>query len=89
MNIDGEIETIGDEIEELDKETPPSIDTRGTTREDNSDALQSGPFKRARQSEVWKDLGKHEMIDNQWKVRCLHCKELLNVLNSGSTTHYI
>ncbi|GMJ12471.1 hypothetical protein HRI_004916300 [Hibiscus trionum] len=82
------METVGDDVEELDKETPSSNNTRGTTQEDNSVALPSGPFKRARQYEIWKDLGKHEMIDNQCKVRFLHCKELLKILKSGSTTHY-
>ncbi|KAK8574597.1 hypothetical protein V6N12_062287 [Hibiscus sabdariffa] len=34
VNIDEEMETIGDDIEELDKETPASNITRGTTKED-------------------------------------------------------
>ncbi|KAK8540143.1 hypothetical protein V6N12_046435 [Hibiscus sabdariffa] len=37
VNIDEEMETTGDEIEKLDKETPPSNNTQGTTQEDNSD----------------------------------------------------
>ncbi|KAK9026597.1 hypothetical protein V6N11_039432 [Hibiscus sabdariffa] len=52
VNIDEEMKTIGDEIEELDKEIPPSNNTRGITQEYNYDALPTDPFKRARQSKI-------------------------------------
>ncbi|XP_010687405.1 uncharacterized protein LOC104901515 [Beta vulgaris subsp. vulgaris] len=82
VNLNDEMEE--DEEEPEVKEVHPPINTR----EGNNDLLLSGPFKRARQSGVWKDLSNPKFINKEWFAFCKHCETKLKVLNSSRTTHY-
>lgn len=96
VNYDDEMRNIEDEEEGVEVEVEGEgeevniADNEPDNTKDGDDVQPKGkgPFKRKRQSTVWKDLMEPELVNKKWKVKCKHCLLSLSVLKSGSTTHY-
>ncbi|WCJ38185.1 hypothetical protein M5689_019258 [Euphorbia peplus] len=54
---------------------------------ETNDGDSSHPFKRARKSDVWKDLEDPIQVGGVWKTKCKHCKVFLSVSKTGTTSH--
>lgn len=73
VNLNDEMEDAEDEEDDVE-EIPAPTNTNETIRDP---VPPTGPFKRARQSEVWKELTEPILINQQWFVKCTHCLEKL------------
>ncbi|XP_057248896.1 zinc finger BED domain-containing protein RICESLEEPER 2 [Beta vulgaris subsp. vulgaris] len=82
-NVEEFFVPIYDEIQDEEMEQEPQIDSNQELGGDEDDH----PFKRARKSEVWKDMEDPIKINGEWKTQCKHCKSRYTVSKSGTTSH--
>ncbi|KMS99205.1 hypothetical protein BVRB_2g047010 [Beta vulgaris subsp. vulgaris] len=82
-NVEEFFVPVDDEIQDEEMEQEPHIDSNQELDRDEY----GHPFKRARKSEVWKDMEDPIKINGDWKTQCKHYKSHHTVSKSGTTSH--
>ncbi|KAJ4827678.1 hypothetical protein Tsubulata_042401 [Turnera subulata] len=67
--------------------TPSATQTVGVANEGDDTDTHFQKKKRVKKSAVWLEFTE-ETINGELKARCNHCKSVLKVHKSGSTTHF-
>lgn len=83
VNMSNTVDESHDDVNPNPTETPVEVEDSDV----NNDVDHFEKKKRAKTSSVWLEF-KEEMIDGKKKARCVHCKDILTVSVSGSTTHF-
>ncbi|WOK96158.1 zinc finger BED domain-containing protein RICESLEEPER 2-like [Canna indica] len=83
VNMSNTMDESHDDVNPNPTETPVEVEDSDV----NNDVDHFEKKKRAKTSFVWLEF-KEEMIDGKKKAQCVHCKDILTVSVSGSTTHF-